>query len=127
MEIENIDAFFGMIEAGEEKKETVPIFIKELKGLDKMTGKLHAEIIIQTQYDTNMILQHRITEGIDAVQNYPMDLLAMMAPEKKGEMEKKWQDDVKHQDEQIEAEKGKLIKVLQSKGFKIFIPGVWQE
>jgi len=127
MNIEKIDTFLGMLEAIDENKEAVPIFIKEAKVLDKTTGKMHAEVIVQAQFDTNMIIQHNITEGIGQVQNYPKEYLALMGAEQRTAMTKNFEDNVKHQDIQVETEKNKLIQILQGKGFKMFIPGVWQE
>lgn len=130
LEIENIQTFLGMLDAGGETKETTPIFIKEVKGWDEKTGSLSADIIIQSQFDTNMVLQHRLTEGIQVVQFYPAAVLVLIEQEKGVDarklMEKEVEESKEKQDAQIVAEKTKITKILQEKGYKIFIPGVWQ-
>jgi len=126
MDVENIEVFLQMLEA-EEDKETTPIFIKEVKAISQADGKLYAELLIQSQYDTCMIVQHRISEGFETVPQYSNVFLSSLDPAKRSEFESIMKAGEQNQDQQLQNEKQKIIAILQSKGYKIFVPEIWEE
>jgi len=124
MELENIEVFLKLLEA-EEEKTTTPIFIKEVKALGQ-DGKLYAEILIQAEYNIGMLVQYRISEGIDPVPQYSDAFISSLSDAKKQEFQEIMKNGISHQDAQIETEKSKVVEILKATGYQIFIPGVWE-
>jgi len=129
-EIEKLDSFIGMLEADEEK-ESRPIFIKKGKSFDQNTGTMTGSIIIQTQYDTGLFLWHNYDDGIKPVVVVPQVVYPFVkhyfGEDKMKEMISKVEDAKKRLDIELETEKEKLIRLLNEKGFRIIIDGVWTQ
>jgi hypothetical protein len=129
-EIEKLDSFMGMLEADEEK-DTRPIFIKKIKNFNQENGVLSGSIIIQTQYDTGLFIYHNYTDGINPVLIVPLDVFPFLkhyyGDEKVKELQYKVESAKKKLDSELDAEKDKLIRLLNQKGFQIIIEGVWTQ
>jgi len=131
LNIEKIDDFFMLLEAeasDKEAKDSMPVFIgKNTAVSDK--GVLVGEIVVQYQYDTDMVAVYRTAEGIDPVVlpnvgfvnglEYQMD--KTVADQLRAKAKAK--EDAFNS--QVDAEYNKAIEVLKAKGFISIIPGLW--
>lgn len=127
--MENLSDFLQMIES-EDQKETVPIFLQKRK-IYAENGMLYGEIVIQYQYDTNMIVQYVSREGIDPIKFPSSQYLGMLQSYGQIELAKKISEDLKTktdvQDAQLGKEFQKAIDLLKQKCFEIIIPALWIE
>ena len=131
LNIEKIEDFFLLLESeasDKETKDSMPVFIgKNTAVSDK--GVLVGEIVIQYQYDTDMVVVFRSTDGIDPVVlpnvgfvngvEYQMD--KTVADQLRAKAKAK--EDAFNV--QVNAEYTKAIEVLKAKGFSSIIPGLW--
>jgi len=128
-EIEDLNVFMGLLEA-EEQKETTPIFVKKHKILNQNNYTVLGMITIQIQYDTDCFLQYNYTDNIDEIVEIPSELFVLVKPYMTEEEYKKIQNNLQQardkMDQQIKTELDKLMQILNSKGFKTVINGVWE-
>jgi hypothetical protein len=129
-EIENLDVFLGIIEADEDRA-TRPIFVKILRNFDQNAGLVTGSIMIQTEYDTGMVLLHNYTDGMDPVVEIPMGVFNIIKhyynEDKVKEIQAKVTKARERLESQINSEHSKLLTLLSEKGFSVIIDGVWTQ
>ena len=125
-----IEDFLMLLDAmiDSEEKKTFPVFVSTSQAPTE-NGMLIGEIVIQFQYDNNMLAVFHTSDGIDPVmmpsqpffaqvQYYLGDDAAKTAKAKSEEM-------IKKQDMQLETELKKAIEMLTTKDIKNIIPVAW--
>lgn len=126
---EDLKDFLMLLET-EEDKENVPIFVDKNQ-LQSDTGMLIGEIIIQYQYDTNMLAVFKTREGIDPVMlPDPQFFSALEYYADKATVEKVKQNSqamIEKLNASLEIEFEKAKQVLTDKGFGSIIPYTWSE
>jgi len=127
--LENFKEFLALIET-EEDKASVPIFIDKNQ-ITTETGMMMGEIIIQYQYDTNMLAVFKTSEGIDPVMLPSTQFYNALeyysnkeAVEKAREQSKQMVDKLNRA---LDMEYEKAVKVLKERGFETIIPYAWSE
>jgi len=126
---EKLEDFFEMIEA-ESEKEKIPVFIGKTITTDE-TGMTLGEIVLQYQFDTDMIVSFRTSEGVDPVllpnRQFFTALQYFASEEEVKKTQDKTQQMMKAFEEKVNAEFEKAKLLLKNKGFKIIIPYIWNE
>lgn len=127
--IEDLKEFLAMLET-EEEKASVPVFVDKNQ-IRTDTGMLIGEIILQYQYDTNMLAVFKTNEGIDPVMlPNPQFFSAMEYFTDKPTVEKaqaKAKAMVENQEKQMNVEYEKAVQLLADRGFETIIPYAWSE
>jgi len=127
--IEDLKEFLAMLET-EENKADVPVFLDKNQ-ITTDTGMLIGEIIIQYQYDTNMLAVFKTNDGIDPVMLPNQQFFnALEYYTDKPTVEKaqaKAKAMVEKQEAQLEAEYNKAFELLNKSGFETIIPYAWSE
>ena len=127
--IEDLKEFLAMLET-EENKADVPVFLDKNQ-ITTETGMLVGEIIIQYQYDTNMLAVFKTHDGIDPVMLPNQQFFnALEYYTDKPTVEKaqsKAKAMVEKQEAQLEAEYNKAVELLNKSGFETIIPYAWSE
>ena len=127
--IEDLKEFLAMLET-EENKADVPVFLDKNQ-ITTDTGMLIGEIIIQYQYDTNMLAVFKTHDGIDPVMLPNQQFFsALEYYTDKPTVEKaqaKAKAMIEKQEAQLEAEYNKAVELLNKSGFETIIPYAWSE
>jgi len=127
--IGELKEFLAMLET-EEDKANVPVFLDKNQ-ITTDTGMLIGEIIIQYQYDTNMLAVFKTSDGIDPVMLPSQPFFnALEYYTDKPTVEKaqaKAKAMVEKQEAQLEAEYNKAVELLNKSGFETIIPYAWSE
>ena len=85
--------------------------------------------MIQTEYDTGMVLLHNYADGMDPVVEIPVAVFNIIGHYYDDAKVKELQEKVTKAREKLEAqintEHGKLLTLLNDRGFPVIIDGVW--
>ena len=127
--IGDLKEFLAMLET-EEEKANVPVFVDKNQ-IRTDTGMLIGEIILQYQYDTNMLAVFKTSDGIDPVMlPNPQIFNAIEYFTDKPTAEKanaKAKAMIVDQEKQLNTEYEKAVKLLVDRGFETIIPYAWSE
>lgn len=127
--IENLKEFLAMLET-EENKADVPVFLDKNQ-ITTDTGMLIGEIIIQYQYDTNMLAVFKTHDGIDPVmlpnQQFFSALEYYTDKPTVDKAQARAKAMIEKQEAQLEAEYNKAVELLNKSGFETIIPYAWSE
>jgi len=127
--IENLKEFLAMLET-EENKADVPVFLDKNQ-ITTDTGMLIGEIIIQYQYDTNMLAVFKTHDGIDPVmlpnQQFFSALEYYTDKPTVDKAQARAKAMIEKQEAQLEAEYNKAVELLNKSGFETIIPYTWSE
>jgi len=127
--LDDFKEFLALIET-EDEKASVPIFVDKNQ-VTTDTGMLIGEIIIQYQYDTNMLAVFKTSEGIDPVMLPSNQFYSALEYYTDKETVEKAQFKAKKMIEKLsnslDLEYDKAVKVLKDRGFETIIPYAWSE
>jgi len=127
--VEEFKEFLALLEA-EENKADVPVFLDKNQ-VTTENGMLIGEIIIQYQFDTDMLVVFKTNEGIDPVMLPNNQFFSAMEYYTDKETVKKAQEKVKEmvdkQKSTLDGEYEKAMKVLKEHGFETIVPYVWSQ
>lgn len=127
--VEKMEDFLEILEAvAEDDKDSVPVFVRENKTINEK-GLLSGEVVVQCQYDTNMIAMYSHTDGIVPVQIPRNDFFLSLQQFADEDIIKKIRDGLKVKtdilDNQLKTEAEKVLKVLDGRGFKGVVSAIW--
>lgn len=131
LNVEKIEDFFMLLEAeanSKEEKDMMPVFIGKNTAVSEK-GVCIGEIVIQYQYDTDMVVVFRTSEGIDPIVMPNVGFVNAL----EFQMDKTTSDQLRSKakskedvfNNQVDVEYKKAIEVLKTKGFTSIVPGLW--
>jgi len=119
--------FLALIET-EEDKENTPVFIEKNIEMTE-TGMQTGHILIQYQYDTEMLVVFKTSEGIDPVilqsTGFLQTLEYFTDKETVEKAQKNYLTMLQKFNDSLDTEYEKAIQVLKSRGFETIIPYAW--
>jgi hypothetical protein len=125
--VEKLEDFLHMIE-GEDDKATIPIFVDKRR-IYSQDGSLAGEIVIQYQFDTNMIVQYRTREGIEQIKMPSTTFITALEAYQGIDVAKRVNEQLKdrtdHFEAQLQRELIKAMDLLKAKGFQSLINSIW--
>ena len=129
IKFEEFKEFLALIEA-EEDKASVPVFIEKNIEMTE-TGMQTGHILIQYQYDTEMLAVFKTSEGIDPIMLQSTGFLQALEYYSDKETVEKAQRNylvmLQKFNTSLDTEYEKAIQVLKSRGIETIIPYTWSK
>lgn len=126
LEMEKLEEFINMLEA--ETDKDIPVFIKNVKELEQQSGSITGLIILQYQFDTDMVVMYREVVDNIVVPTVPVInhlLITGIDEEIVEKVRTHGTKQLEELDKKLKEEEAKAMKVLGEHGFKNIIPSVW--
>jgi len=108
LKLEGMEEFLALLEAEDDKD--VPVFVGQLTQRNE-AGQAVTYVVVQYQYDRGMVVTYSEMVGMGWV---PRDDKDEFGKTSAGDLTKK-----------LEEKKQSLVKLLDEKGFKNIVPGIW--